>query len=52
MSDDPRFLFLASPDEESSYNYADDEALCEMIEKGARGAYWDIIRRSQVGKAS
>ncbi|MFC2060559.1 B12-binding domain-containing radical SAM protein, partial [Chloroflexota bacterium] len=36
VSDDPRFLFLASPDEEGSYNYAGDEALCQMIREGAR----------------
>lgn len=44
---DPRFLVLSAPDEEGSYNYADDEALCQLIEKGARGAYWDIIRQNR-----
>ncbi len=52
VAGDPRFLFLASPEEEGSYNYADDEALCRMIREGARGAYWDIIRRSRGGKGS
>jgi hypothetical protein len=47
VAGDPRFLFLASPAEEGSYNYADDEALCKMIRDGARGAYWDIINRSR-----
>jgi len=46
VAGDPRFLFLASPAEQGSYNYADDEALCRLIQKGARGAYWDIISRS------
>ena len=44
---DPRFLFLASPAEQGSYNYADAEVLCQMIEEGARGAYWDIISRNR-----
>jgi hypothetical protein len=47
VAGDSRFLFLASPDDEQSYNYAGDEMLCQLIEKGARGAYWDIIRQSQ-----
>ncbi|MFC1972552.1 B12-binding domain-containing radical SAM protein [Chloroflexota bacterium] len=46
VAGDPRFLVLASPEEEGSYNYADDEALSRLISEGARGAYWDIIRRS------
>jgi len=44
---DPRFLTLSAPDEKGSYNYADDELLCGLIEKGGRGAYWDIIKQSQ-----
>jgi len=47
VADDPRFLLLSAPAEKRSYNYADDEALCQLIEQGARGAYWDIISRSQ-----
>ncbi len=47
VAGDSRFLFLASPDDKQSYNYAGDEVLCQLIEKGARGAYWDIIRQSQ-----
>jgi hypothetical protein len=46
VAGDPRFLVLLSPEEAGSYNYADDEALCQMIREGARGAYWDIIGRS------
>lgn len=46
VADDPRFLVLSKPAERGSYNYADDERLCQLIEQGARGAYWDIIRRS------
>lgn len=44
---DPRFLLLVSPEEKTSYNYAGDEALCRLIEAGARGAYWDIIRKNR-----
>ena len=46
VADDRRFLVLSSPEEAGSYNYADDEALCQLIQEGARGAYWDIISRS------
>jgi len=45
VAGDPRFLVLTSPTDEGSYNYADDEALCQLIQQGARGAYWDIISR-------
>jgi radical SAM superfamily enzyme YgiQ (UPF0313 family) len=45
---DLRFLFLTAPDDKESYNYADDEALCRLIEQGNRGAYWDIIRRNEI----
>ena len=45
VDDDPRFLVLAAPGEEGSYNYADDELLSQLIEQGARGAYWDILRQ-------
>ena len=44
VSGDPRFLVLSAPGEEGSYNYAGDELLSRLIEQGARGAYWDILR--------
>jgi radical SAM superfamily enzyme YgiQ (UPF0313 family) len=47
---DPRFLLLSAPAEEGSYNYADDEALCQLIQQGGRGAYWDIIRQHRKSK--
>ena len=47
VSGDPRFLLLASPDQDGNYNYAGDEILCQLIENGARGAYWDIIRQNR-----
>lgn len=53
VAGDPRFLVLASPAEEGSYNYADDEVLGQLIAEGARGAYWDIISRSRgAGKST
>ena len=47
VADDPRFLFLSAPADKESYNYAGDEFLCQLIEEGNRGAYWDIIRRTK-----
>jgi radical SAM superfamily enzyme YgiQ (UPF0313 family) len=46
---DKRFLLLSAPGEEGSYNYAGDELLSQLIEQGARGAYWDILRRHLYG---
>jgi hypothetical protein len=48
LGDDPRFLLLAGPEDERSYNYVGDNWLSDAIAKGARGAYWDIIRRGGV----
>ena len=45
--DDERFLTLADPGDTDSYNYADDEHLSELIRQGARGAYWDILRKDR-----
>jgi len=47
VAGDPRILFLGSPADEGSYNYADDEVLCQLIKDGARGAYWDILSRNR-----
>ena len=44
LGSSPRFLLLAGPGEQGSYNYVDDVWLSRAIENGARGAYWDIIR--------
>ena len=46
IGSNPRFLLLARPGEGGSYNYADDNWLARAIENGARGAYWDIIRKT------
>lgn len=50
VGDDPRFFFLGKPSEKGSYNYAGDDVLANAIADGARGAYWDILRR--IRKAS
>ena len=47
VAGDTRFLFLASPSDQDSYNYADSGVLSQLIQEGARGAYWDIIRRNR-----
>jgi radical SAM superfamily enzyme YgiQ (UPF0313 family) len=45
LGDDPRFLLLAGPADKNNYNYVGDEWLARAIVDGARGAYWDIIKR-------
>lgn len=45
VSGDPRFMVLAAPGEQGSYNYAGDDLLSRLIREGARGAYWDILRK-------
>jgi len=46
---DERFFFGGSQDEQSDYDYDDNALLVEAIAAGARGAYWDILRRLRVG---
>ncbi len=41
---DQRFFFGGSGDE-SDYDYDDNQVLVAAIAAGARGAYWDILRR-------
>lgn len=45
VGDDLRFMLLAAPGEQGSYNYAGDDLLTRLIQEGARGAYWDILRK-------
>jgi hypothetical protein len=47
VAGDPRFFLLSAPAQEGSYNYADDDTLSKLIEQGARGAYWDILRKNR-----
>jgi radical SAM superfamily enzyme YgiQ (UPF0313 family) len=43
--DDPRFLFYDPDRPRQNYNYNDNQRLVDAIERGYRGAYWDILRR-------
>jgi len=50
IAGDKRFFEPTMPIEEkqqdmSNYNYNQNKVLVEAIEKGARGAYWDILRK-------
>lgn len=42
---DRRFLHTDPAELDGNYNYNDNTVLASAIEKGARGAYWDILRR-------
>lgn len=53
---DPRFFEPgdAAPagergDAAADYNYNENRVLCDAIARGARGAYWDILRRLRTG---
>ncbi|MFP4056034.1 MAG: B12-binding domain-containing radical SAM protein [Candidatus Brocadiia bacterium] len=45
IAGDERFLFPTGEESAENYNYNDNSVLCEAIRNGARGAYWDILRR-------
>ncbi len=45
VAGDPRFFLPADTTENSNYNYNENTTLVCAIENGARGAYWDILRR-------
>jgi len=45
VQDDPRFFLPESVGTTPGYNYNNNEPLIEAIRNGARGAYWDILRR-------
>ncbi|OHD74230.1 MAG: hypothetical protein A2177_11875 [Spirochaetes bacterium RBG_13_68_11] len=45
VGDDPRFFLPGGREEARDYNYNDNEILERAIRDGARGAYWDILRR-------
>jgi radical SAM superfamily enzyme YgiQ (UPF0313 family) len=42
---DNRFFLPSNEEVESNYNYNDNNVLVNAIANGARGAYWDILRR-------
>ena len=45
VGDDRRFLFFDPSRPDRNYNYNANQRLVEAIQKGYRGAYWDILRR-------
>lgn len=48
VGNDERF-FVASPDGgDGDFNYRDNSALCEAIQAGERGTFWDILRRLMI----
>jgi len=49
VAGDARFFLPASTATNQGYNYNDNTALVQAIARGARGAYWDILRRSRCG---
>ena len=49
IGDDPRFLFPSGDEAAANYNYNDNSALAAAIRSGARGAFWDILRRMAEG---
>jgi len=49
---DERFLFPSGGEGAANYNYNDNSALCEAIRRGARGAFWDILRRMSPAPAA
>jgi radical SAM superfamily enzyme YgiQ (UPF0313 family) len=42
---DKRFLFFNPDNPDQNYNYNANDLLVNEIKKGARGAYWDILRK-------
>ncbi|MDH7602886.1 MAG: radical SAM protein [Armatimonadota bacterium] len=49
IGDDPRFFIASTEASQSNYNYNENAVLIEAIRSGARGAYWDILRRLRCG---
>lgn len=45
VAGDPRFFLPTVSPDNANYNYNDNTALVQAIANGARGAYWDILRR-------
>jgi radical SAM superfamily enzyme YgiQ (UPF0313 family) len=48
VGNDDRFFLPSRRDEAANYNYNDNAVLVRAIRNGARGAYWDILRRLRV----
>ncbi len=45
IGDDKRFFYFDASRTDRNYNYNTNHRLLEAIQKGYRGAYWDILRR-------
>ena len=45
IGDDRRFFYFDPSRPDRNYNYNANQRLLEAIQKGYRGAYWDILRR-------
>ena len=45
IDNDERFFFFDPSQPDRNYNYNANQRLVEAIEKGYRGAYWDILRK-------
>ncbi len=45
-----RFFLPVGTEPQTGYNYNDNRLLVDAIQKGYRGAYWDILRRLQDGE--
>ena len=45
IGEDKRFLFYDPARPKQNYNYNANQRLVEAIQKGYRGAFWDILRR-------
>lgn len=45
VGDDRRIFFFDPSRPDKNYNYNANQRLAEAIQKGYRGAYWDILRR-------
>lgn len=52
IGDDERFYFFDPEKPDKNYNYNANQRLVQAIEKGYRGAYWDILRRYKPGTSS
>lgn len=45
IGEDKRFFFGSRDERSDNYNYNDNAVLVEAIQRGYRGAFWDILRR-------
>jgi hypothetical protein len=45
VGSDERFFLPCGPDETRDHNYNDNDVLVREIANGARGTYWDILRK-------